>query len=89
MVCHPPHRLPHVVVYERRHGQSPREQLEDCDTGPKRLARLGPGPGSTEGDYINWLTFSDNATSVVEDVARIRNHPLFPNDIPIYGYIYD
>jgi hypothetical protein len=21
----------------------------------------GPGPGSTEGDYINWLTFSDNA----------------------------
>src|ERR1700758_434653 len=49
----------------------------------------GPGPGSTEGDYINWLTFSDNARSVVEDVTRIRNHPLVPNDIPIYGYIYD
>jgi carbonic anhydrase len=49
----------------------------------------GPGPGSTEGDYINWLTFADNATSVVEDVTRIRQHPLVPNDIPIYGYIYD
>src|SRR5215468_10129304 len=49
----------------------------------------GPGPGSTEGDYINWLTFSDNVKSVVEDVTRIRNHPLVPNDIPIYGYIYD
>jgi carbonic anhydrase len=49
----------------------------------------GPGPGSTEGDYINWLTFSDNAKSVVEDVTRIRNHPLVPNDIPVYGYIYD
>jgi carbonic anhydrase len=49
----------------------------------------GPGPGSTEGDYINWLTFSDNAKSVVEDVTRIRNHPLVPNEIPIYGYIYD
>ena len=49
----------------------------------------GPGPGSTEGDYINWLTFSDNAKSVIEDVRRIRNHPLVPNDIPIYGYIYD
>lgn len=47
------------------------------------------GPGSTEGGYINWLTFSDNARSVVEDVMRIRNHPLVPNDIPIYGYIYD
>src|ERR1700731_388207 len=49
----------------------------------------GQGPGSTEGSYINWLTFSDNAKSVVEDVMRIRNHPLVPNDIPVYGYIYD
>jgi carbonic anhydrase len=49
----------------------------------------GQGPGSTEGDYINWLAFSDNAKSVVEDVTRIRVHPLVPNDIPIYGYIYE
>ena len=49
----------------------------------------GEGPGSTEGRYINWLTFRDNAESVVEDVTRIRNHPLVPGDIPIYGYIYD
>jgi carbonic anhydrase len=26
---------------------------------------------------------------VVEDVTRIRNHPLVAGDIPIYGYIYD
>src|SRR5947208_13260705 len=38
----------------------------------------GAGLGSTEGSYINWLTFSDNAKSVVEDVKRIRNHPLVP-----------
>jgi carbonic anhydrase len=49
----------------------------------------GEGPGSTEGSYINWLTFTDNAKSVVEDVERIRNHSLVPHDIPIYGYIYD
>ena len=49
----------------------------------------GEGPGSTEGHYINWLTFSDNAKSVVEDVQRIKNHPLVPGDIPVYGYIYD
>src|SRR6202047_4826969 len=49
----------------------------------------GDGSGSAEGNYINWLTFSDNAKSVVEDVVRIRNHPLVPNNIPIYGYIYD
>lgn len=50
---------------------------------------VGRGPGSTEGRFINWLTFSDNAKSVVEDVLRIRNHPLVPRDIPIYGYIYN
>jgi carbonic anhydrase len=49
----------------------------------------GDGPGSTEANYIDWLTFTDNAKSVVEDVQRIRNHPLVPADIPIYGYIYD
>jgi carbonic anhydrase len=49
----------------------------------------GEGPGSTEGNYIDWLTFSNNSKSVIEDVERIRNHPLVPGDIPIYGYIYD
>ncbi len=28
----------------------------------------GEGPGSPEGHYINWLTFSNNMQSVVEDV---------------------
>ncbi len=49
----------------------------------------GAGPGSAEGDYIDWLTISDNAQSVVADVMRIRSHPLVPASIPIYGYIYD
>jgi carbonic anhydrase len=45
--------------------------------------------GSVAGKYINWLTFKDNAQSVLEDVVRIRTHPLVPAHIPIYGYIYD
>ena len=49
----------------------------------------GQGPGSTEGRYVKWLTFTDNAQSVAEDVKRIRNHPLVPGDIAIYGHIYD
>jgi len=50
---------------------------------------VGAGPGSAEADYIDWLTITDNARSVVEDVRRIRTHPLVPATIPIYGYIYD
>ena len=49
----------------------------------------GDGPGSSEGNYIDWLTISDNAKSVVEDVQRIKNHPLVAAEIPVYGYIYD
>src|SRR5487761_2243019 len=50
---------------------------------------VGTGPGSAEARYVDWLTISDNAASVVEDVTRIRNHPLVPASIPVYGYIYD
>ncbi len=50
---------------------------------------VGHGPGSPEGRYIRWLTIDDRERAVVEDVQRIRSHPLVPRDIPIYGYIYD
>jgi carbonic anhydrase len=50
---------------------------------------VGPGPGSHEGHHISWLTIKDQAESVTADVQRIRNHPLVPGDIPVYGYIYD
>src|ERR1700757_2377619 len=63
--------------------------LKTATLGESGWHDSGQGPGSAEGNYINWLTFSDNAKSVGEDVMRIRNHPLVPNDIPIYGYIYD
>ena len=38
---------------------------------------------------MDWLTIANNEQSVVDDVARIRNHPLVPGRIPIYGFIYD
>lgn len=48
----------------------------------------GRGPGSNHGDFIDWLTIREQAASVAIDVERIRNHPLVPRDVPIYGYIY-
>ncbi|NOT11187.1 MAG: carbonic anhydrase [Methylococcaceae bacterium] len=47
------------------------------------------GPGSSEAKYIDWLTIKDQQESVLEDVLRIKNHPLVPSNIPVYGYIYD
>jgi carbonic anhydrase len=54
-----------------------------------RWKDVGPGPGSVHGKFVKWLTISNLEASVVEDVQRIRSHPLVPKEIPIYGYIYD
>ncbi len=63
--------------------------LETAALGPDGFMDVGTGPGSLEGDSIDWLTISDNAKSVAQDVAGIRAHPLVPGRIPIYGFIYD
>ena len=49
----------------------------------------GNGTGSIEGKYINWLTINDREQSVIADVLRIKNCPMVPPEIPIFGYIYD
>jgi carbonic anhydrase len=50
---------------------------------------IGKGPGSYEGQFIEWLTIRDQARSVVADVARIKSHPLVPKHVPVYGNTYD
>jgi len=43
-------------------------------------------------DYkcIDWLTIKEGLfASVLEDVKKIRKHPLIPSNIPIYGFIFD
>ena len=66
------------------------QQPGDSRPGRRRILRRGDGPRVRRGRaQSSWLTISDNAQSVVEDVARIRSHPLVPGSIPIHGYIYD
>jgi len=50
---------------------------------------VGKGPGSRAGEFIEWLTIPNQKQAVIDDVLRIRNHPLVPGSIPIYGYVYD
>ncbi len=63
--------------------------LETAELGAEGFKDVGQGPGSNEGKYINWLTIADQASSVLEDVTRIKSHALVPSSIPVYGYIYD
>jgi carbonic anhydrase len=63
--------------------------LQTAALGAEGFYDVGTGPGSAEAKYIDWLTISEQAQSVTEDVQRIKNHPLVPANIPVYGYIYD
>ncbi|ORX42339.1 carbonic anhydrase [Piromyces finnis] len=45
--------------------------------------------GSEAGQYINFLPFKHLEKSVIDDVTVVRNHPLIPKHIPIYGFYYD
>jgi carbonic anhydrase len=50
---------------------------------------VGRGPGSGEGEFIDWLTIEDQERSLVRDVKRLRAHPLVPPDVVIHAYLYD
>ena len=63
--------------------------LETAELGAGGFRDVGTGPGSAEANFVDWLTIADNEQSVVDDVARIRHHPLVPGRIAIYGFIYD
>lgn len=66
-----------------------KQSLDTAQLGAGGWRDVGRGPGSLEGDFIDWLTIKNQAESVTADVRRIRSHPLVPGDVPIYGYVYD
>jgi carbonic anhydrase len=63
--------------------------LQTAALTPEGFKDVGKGPGTTEAQFIEWLTIKDQSQSVLEDVLRIRSSPLIPNSIPVYGYVYD
>jgi carbonic anhydrase len=65
------------------------QSLDTASLGKEGWRDTGAGPGSSEGEFVDWLTIRDQAESVRADVRRIRSHPLVARDIPVHGYLYD
>mgnify|MGYP006274785319 CR=1 FL=1 len=63
--------------------------LNTASPGPDGWTDPGGDDGSNAGKDVDWLTFKDAADAVVDDVKRVRAHPLVPARIPIYGFMYD
>lgn len=65
------------------------ESLETAEFGEEGWFNPIKEGGSEAGQYINFLPIRNLEKSVVDDVRVIRENPLIPDNIPIYGYIYD
>ena len=65
------------------------DNLETAQFDGKVWSNQKHGHGASAGQYIKWHTIKDQPSSVLHDVRRIREHPLVPRYIPIYGYVYD
>lgn len=66
-----------------------RRSLRTAEFKAGKWVDPGTAEGRPDGDFIDWLTIRNQEESVITDVRHIRMHPLVPQDIPIYGYIYD
>jgi carbonic anhydrase len=62
--------------------------LETAELTPQGFRNTATPGGSPEGRYIKWHTISDQDKAVVEDVTRIRHHPIVDPKVPIYGFIF-
>jgi len=63
--------------------------LETAELTAQGFRDVGRGPGSRAGEFVEWLTIKDARQAVLDDVQRVRTHPLVPQSIPVYGFIYD
>jgi carbonic anhydrase len=48
--------------------------------------------GASAGQDASWQTFSvvpDQEAALLEDVRKVRSHPLIPDDVEVGGFLYD
>ena len=65
------------------------DSLATASFDGKKWSNPHHGGGHAAGHFIKWQTIKNQEQSVVQDVRRIREHPLVPENVPIYGYVYD
>lgn len=65
------------------------ESLKTAEPAEGGFRNTDKSGGSAEGYFVKWMTIRDVKQAVIDDVTRVRTHPLVNPEIPIYGYIYD
>ncbi|MDR1186906.1 MAG: carbonic anhydrase [Bifidobacteriaceae bacterium] len=66
-----------------------RDSLATAALTPDGWRNVTEEGGSAEGAYIDFLPFADLEQSVIDDVHRLRAHPLIDPNVPIHPFVYD
>lgn len=63
----------------------------DAEQLKEKMLKRGIDAGEIEKvDLATWIGgFEDEKTNVVDTVAKIKNHPLIPDDVPVHGLMID
>ena len=69
-------------------------QLLEASLSPAKdegngYTNTGSVPGRPEGRSVKWGTISTEPDALVADVKTLRDHPLIPGNIPIFGLMFD
>ena len=65
------------------------DSLETAKLTRNGWVNVSQKSGSGEGHFVNWFPISDPEKCVIQDVRRIREHPLVSSTVSIHGFIYD
>jgi carbonic anhydrase len=65
------------------------DMTRDALLGPRHTNLRIAVPTARDGGQVDGLMIRDQQHTLLTDVARLRNHPLVPADVPIFGYIFD
>lgn len=65
------------------------ENLETATIDHNGWKNIRSGGGSKEGRFINWLTISNQRESILEDISRIKEHPLVSDEVSVFGFLFD
>ena len=63
-----------------------------CAMASATEAELRERVGASAGVDASWQSFgvvADQLAALEDDVAKVRSHPLVPDDVPVGGFVYD
>jgi carbonic anhydrase len=63
-----------------------------CAMASATEAELRERVGASAGVDASWQSFgvvADQLAALEDDIAKVRSHPLVPDDVPVGGFVYD